>query len=88
MRTVIFDEELSPAQGRNIQNAIAKVCGEGNVKVLDRTMLILQIFAQRARTKEAKLQVSVCVCLCVCVCECVYNIYLQKMCNILIHYHM
>jgi hypothetical protein len=30
---------------------------QGNVKVLDRTMLILQIFAQRARTKEAKLQV-------------------------------
>ena len=56
--TVIFDEELSPAQGRNIQNALVKVCGEGVVKVLDRTMLILQIFAQRARTKEAKLQVS------------------------------
>jgi len=56
--TVIFDEELSPAQGRNIQDALAKVCGEGVVKVLDRTMLILQIFAQRARTKEAKLQVS------------------------------
>mmetsp|Transcript_38032 Transcript_38032/g.61336 ORF Transcript_38032/g.61336 Transcript_38032/m.61336 type:complete len:472 (+) Transcript_38032:2-1417(+) len=56
--TVIFDEELSPAQGRNIQNELALVMGEGAVKVLDRTMLILQIFAQRARTKEAKLQVS------------------------------
>lgn len=56
--TVIVDEELSPAQGRNIQNELAKVCGEGTVKVLDRTMLILQIFAQRARTREAKLQVS------------------------------
>jgi len=56
--TVVFDEELSPAQGRNIQNELALVMGEGTVKVLDRTMLILQIFAQRARTKEAKLQVS------------------------------
>lgn len=56
--TVVFDEELSPAQGRNIQNELALVLGEGTVKVLDRTMLILQIFAQRARTKEAKLQVS------------------------------
>jgi len=41
---VVFDEELSPAQGRNIQNALAKMCGEGQVKVLDRTMLILQVF--------------------------------------------
>ena len=58
VRNVIFDEELSPAQQKNILNALAKGCGEDRVKVLDRTMLILQIFAQRARTREAKLQVS------------------------------
>uniref|UniRef100_A0A7S4H8F6 Hflx-type G domain-containing protein n=1 Tax=Guillardia theta TaxID=55529 RepID=A0A7S4H8F6_GUITH len=50
---VVFDDELSPAQGRNIQT----ILGE-DVRVLDRTMLILQIFAQRARTREAKLQVQ------------------------------
>lgn len=48
---VIFDDELSPAQQRNLQEQIG-------VRVLDRTALILDIFAQRARTKEAKLQVE------------------------------
>jgi GTP-binding protein HflX len=51
--TVVFDDELSPGQSRNIQ----KVLG-GDVQVIDRTMLILFIFAQRARTREAKLQVA------------------------------
>jgi len=51
---VVFDDELSPAQGRNLQKAF----GEQKVQVIDRTMLILQIFMQRARTKEAKLQVQ------------------------------
>ena len=55
--TVIFDEELTPAQGRNIQNVLTEACGE-QVQVLDRTMLILVIFSQRARTSEAKLQVA------------------------------
>ena len=55
--TVIFDEELTPAQGRNIQNVLIEACGE-QVQVLDRTMLILVIFSQRARTSEAKLQVA------------------------------
>jgi len=50
---VIFDDDLTPAQGRNL----AEVLGEG-VKVLDRTELILDIFAQRARTREGKLQVE------------------------------
>eukprot|EP00747_Dinoflagellata_sp_TGD_P187585 gnl/TRDRNA2_/TRDRNA2_45315_c0_seq1.p1 gnl/TRDRNA2_/TRDRNA2_45315_c0~~gnl/TRDRNA2_/TRDRNA2_45315_c0_seq1.p1 ORF type:complete len:615 (+),score=89.24 gnl/TRDRNA2_/TRDRNA2_45315_c0_seq1:56-1900(+) len=49
--TVVFDEELSPAQQRNLQDAIG-------AKVLDRTMLILKIFEQRAQTHEAKLQVA------------------------------
>ena len=53
IETVVVDDELTPAQGRNIAAAMG-----GNVQVLDRTMLILFIFAQRARTSEAKLQVS------------------------------
>lgn len=55
--TVVFDEELSPGQGRNIQKALVAASGS-EVQVLDRTMLILVIFAQRARTREAKLQVQ------------------------------
>lgn len=49
--TVIFDDELTPAQTRNLEKIF-----EG--KVLDRTALILDIFAQRARTREGKLQVE------------------------------
>ncbi len=49
--TVIFDDELSPAQSRNLEKAF-------NCKVLDRTALILDIFAQRARTREGKLQIE------------------------------
>ncbi len=49
--TVIFDEELSPAQQRNLEDLI-------DTKILDRTRLILDIFAQRARTKEGILQVE------------------------------
>ncbi len=48
---VVFDDDLSPAQQRNIEGIV-------NRKVLDRTELILDIFAQRARTKEAKLQIE------------------------------
>ena len=50
---VVFDDELTPGQGRNLQRAL-----EGEVQVIDRTMPILQIFSQRARTKEAMLQVQ------------------------------
>jgi len=49
--TVIFDDELSPAQSRNLERVF-------NCKVLDRTSLILDIFAQRARTREGKLQIE------------------------------
>jgi GTP-binding protein HflX len=49
--TVIFDNELSPAQLRNLEEALDR-------KVLDRTQLILDIFASRARTREGKLQVE------------------------------
>jgi GTP-binding protein HflX len=48
---VIFDNELTPAQLRNIEAAVGR-------KVLDRTQLILDIFARRARTREGKLQVE------------------------------
>ncbi|MBI4523913.1 MAG: GTPase HflX [Deltaproteobacteria bacterium] len=48
---VIFDEELSPAQQRNLEAAF-------QVRVIDRSQLILDIFAQRARSKEGKLQVE------------------------------
>jgi GTPase len=51
---VIFDEELSPAQQREIERAI----GSENVKVLDRTALILDIFARHAHTREGALQVE------------------------------
>ncbi len=49
--TVIFDDELSPAQGRNLEKLTAR-------KVLDRTQLILDIFAQRARSREGRLQIE------------------------------
>ena len=51
---VIFDDDLSPAQAQNL----SELLGE-NVKVLDRTELILDIFAQRARSREGKIQVEV-----------------------------
>jgi GTP-binding protein HflX len=49
--TVIFDDELSPRQQRNLEEALG-------VKVIDRTALILHIFARKARTHEGKLQVE------------------------------
>ena len=49
--TVIFDDELSAAQSRNLEALF-------ECKILDRTSLILDIFAQRARTREGKLQVE------------------------------
>ncbi|HEV8215997.1 MAG TPA: GTPase HflX, partial [Gemmatimonadaceae bacterium] len=48
---VIFDDELSPSQGKNIEDAIGR-------RVMDRAELILDIFATRARTSEAKMQVE------------------------------
>lgn len=48
---VIFDEELSGSQVRNLEGAIG-------AKVIDRTTLILEIFARRARSKESKIQVE------------------------------
>jgi GTP-binding protein HflX len=48
---VLFDEDLSPAQQRNLEKALER-------KTLDRTQLILDIFARRARTREGRLQVE------------------------------
>src|SRR6476659_1477835 len=49
--SVIFNDELSPAKGRNLENLLSR-------KVLDRTQLILDIFAQRARSREGRLQIE------------------------------
>ncbi len=48
---VVFNEELSPSQTRNLENEL-------DIKVIDRSGIILDIFAQRAKTKEAKVQVA------------------------------
>lgn len=50
-QTVIFNQELSPAQQRNIEDVL-------KAKAIDRTQLILDIFAQRAHSKEGKIQVE------------------------------
>lgn len=51
VEAIIFDDEISPAQQRNLQKAIGK-------PVMDRTEVILGVFAQRAQTKEARLQIE------------------------------
>src|SRR5699024_4848999 len=48
---VVCDDELSPAQLRNMEEAL-------DTKVMDRTMVILDIFAARANTREGKIQVE------------------------------
>ena len=50
-RTIVFDDELSPAQQKALEAAT-------QAKIIDRTRLILDIFARRARTKEGELQVE------------------------------
>lgn len=49
--SIIFDDELSPAQGRNLEELTKR-------KVIDRTQLILDIFASRARSREGRLQIE------------------------------
>ncbi|MBP1629246.1 MAG: hflX [Bacteroidetes bacterium] len=51
IKFVVFDDELTPSQTRNIENEL-------NCNVMDRTALILNIFAQRARTSHARTQVE------------------------------
>jgi GTP-binding protein HflX len=48
---LLFDEELTPVQGKNLENAL-------NLRIMDRAELILDIFATRARSREAKLEVE------------------------------
>ncbi len=50
---VVFDNDLAPNQGRNLQKALGE-----DVRVIDRTELILDIFARHARTRQARLQVE------------------------------
>lgn len=52
VHTFICDDELTPTQQRNLENSL-----EG-IKIIDRTALILDVFARRARTKEGRLQVE------------------------------
>ncbi len=52
---VVFDDEISPQQQRNIEKILGK-------SVIDRTELILAVFAQRAHTREAKLQIELASC--------------------------
>lgn len=57
--TVIFDDELTPGQLRNLERAWGD-----NIRLCDRTALILDIFSQRAATKEGQLQVCLIDTLC------------------------
>lgn len=59
INTVIFDNDLSPSQLRNLERALnPKDAEEPTVKIYDRTLLILDIFLQRARTAQARTQVE------------------------------
>ena len=53
VNTVIFDDELTPGQQRNLEKSLGEA-----VRVADRTALILDIFEQRARSREGRLQVA------------------------------
>lgn len=59
-RAVIFDDELAPAQGRNLEDlAGVNPLDPNALKIIDRTGLILDVFAQHAHSAEGKLQVEV-----------------------------
>lgn len=53
VETVVFDDELSPMQLKNLDESLGD-----SARVCDRTALTLDIFSQRARTREGKLQVA------------------------------
>jgi GTP-binding protein HflX len=56
---VIFDDELTPSQQRNLEEALQQAQTDArDIKVIDRTALILDIFSRHARTHEGKLQVE------------------------------
>jgi GTP-binding protein HflX len=56
-RTIVVDDDLTPKQQLSMETVFAQY-GGGDVKILDRTALILEIFAQHARTREGQLQVE------------------------------
>lgn len=53
INTVVCDDELTPTQQRNLERELGE-----NIKVIDRTALILDVFSQRARSREGRLQVD------------------------------
>jgi GTPase len=58
VRNVIFDDDLSPSQLRNLEQELNPKDSEQNVKVYDRSLLILDIFLSRAQTAQARTQVE------------------------------
>lgn len=56
-KTIVVDDDLSPKQQRNLEDAFA-AHGGVDVKILDRTAVILEIFAQHAQSREGQLQVE------------------------------
>ena len=58
---VIFDDDLSPSQLRNIENELNPKSREYKVQVYDRSLLILNIFTQRAQTAQARAQVELAI---------------------------
>ncbi|EGB11728.1 hypothetical protein AURANDRAFT_21487, partial [Aureococcus anophagefferens] len=55
---VVFDDELSLAQQRSVLAVLAEAGCDDKVQILDRTQLVLQIFSERAQTREAKAQIA------------------------------
>jgi GTP-binding protein HflX len=55
-KTLVVDDDLTPKQQRNLEDALA-ANGGADVKLLDRTAVILEIFAQHAKSREGQLQV-------------------------------
>ncbi|GAB1445497.1 MAG: GTPase HflX [Cyclobacteriaceae bacterium] len=58
INNVIFDDDLSPSQLRNIEQGLNPKDGVASIKVYDRSLLILEIFVQRAQTAQARTQVE------------------------------
>ncbi len=57
-KTLVIDDDLTPKQQRGLESAFSAYEGGNEVKILDRTAVILEIFAQHANTKEGQLQVE------------------------------
>jgi GTP-binding protein HflX len=55
---VLFDDDLSPSQLRNLEKELNKTGEEPSVRVYDRSLLILDIFLMRAQTAQARTQVE------------------------------